>query len=85
MDEEEFVTPLDEFEDEAVSFKWSKDRAVYLALDFAAALQMATANYLSSLTEQAAADHNFKVDRDSLHAEVAKEIETLPTFTEPEK
>jgi hypothetical protein len=80
-DEQEYV----EDDEEAVSFKWSKDRVVFLALDYAAALQQATANYFASLGEQAAADHNYKVDRDALHAEVSKEIETLPTFTEPEK
>jgi hypothetical protein len=82
-DEEEQFTDDDE-DMETPSFRWTKDRTIFLVMEYSSQLQQATANFFAAMTEQAAADHNHKVDMDTLHVEVSKEIETLPTFTEPE-
>lgn len=81
---EEFSDDDEDLDFDQWSAKWSKDRTVYHMMEFAANLQQATATFFAQVANSTAADHNFKVDQNLLHEQVAKEIETLPTFTEPE-
>ncbi len=67
------------------SYSWTKDHAVADLVAFATAQAAAVADYMSIVQQRLSADSNFKVDQDEMHQQMTKEIETLPTFQEPEK
>jgi hypothetical protein len=78
---------LEDDDDEVLvpTYKWSKDRTMYLLMDYAASLQTVTAEFFASIAEQAGADHNLKIDQKLFADEARSEIETLPEFQEPKE
>ncbi len=82
MEEAEGEVPEDEEEYEPASYPWSKDRMMWSLLQFCAEMQRTTADFVQSVADQTAADHNQKVDTETFRSEAAKEIETI--FQEPE-
>lgn len=74
--DDEDVTPF------LPSYLWAREQVYADALELAAKVSSATAEYLQMLAHRTAADHNFRVDQEDAADQARRSIEAITSTEE---